>query len=73
MGGGRREKRGWEVGYLKGVGAGRNGKNFTTLAQYFAIGKAHRGRNHYRSGQEPGVQGAGDRKFRPPCPPPPQR
>ena len=32
-----------EEGYQKGVGAGRNGKNFATLAQYFAIGKAHRG------------------------------
>ena len=37
----------------------------------FAIGKAHRGRNRYERGREPGVQGAGGGKFSPPCPPPP--
>ena len=47
------------MGYLKGVGAGRNGKNFATLAQYFTIGKAHGGVNRYRRGREPGVQGVG--------------
>ena len=47
-----------EAGYLKGAGAGRNEKNFATLAQYFAIGKAHGGENCYGSGREPGVQGA---------------
>ena len=57
------------MGYLKGAGAGRNGKNFATLAQYFATGKAHGGKNHYGRGREPGVEGAGGRKFRPPCPP----
>ena len=29
--------------YLKGAGAGRNGKNFATLAHYFAIGKVRGG------------------------------
>ena len=58
------------MGYPKGAGAGRNGKNFATVAQYFALGKAHRGGNCYGRGREPGVQGAGGGKFRPPCPPP---
>ena len=66
---GRREKRGREAGYLKGTGAGRNGKNFATLAQYFAIGKVRGGGNRYGKGREPGVQGAGGGMFRPPCPP----
>ena len=43
-----------EAGYSKGMGAGRNGKNFVTLTQYFAIGKAHRGGNCYRRGREAG-------------------
>ena len=34
-----------EAGYPKRAGAGRNGKNFATLAKYCAIGKAHRGGN----------------------------
>ena len=55
----------------KRAGAWGNGKNYATLAQYFAIGKAHRGGNRYGRGWEPGVQGAGSRKFRPPCSPPP--
>ena len=59
--------------YPRGAGAGRNGKTFTTLAQYFAIGKAHRGGNRYRRGREPGVQGAGGGKFRLPVPPLPQQ
>ena len=42
---GKREKRGREAQYPKGMGTGRNGKNVATLAQYFAIGKAHRGGN----------------------------
>ena len=71
-GGRRGEKRGREEGYPRGVGAGRNGKNFATLAQYFAIGKAHRGGNHYGREWEPGVQGAGGGKFRLPSPPPKQ-
>ena len=54
-----------------GAGAGRNGKNFATLAQYFAKGKAHRGGNCYGRGREPRVQGAGGGKFRPTCPLPP--
>ena len=63
---------GWrEAGYPKGVGAGRKGKNFATSAQYFAIGKAHRGGNCYRMGREPGVQGAGGGSSDPPAPPPP--
>ena len=59
-----------EAGYLKGAGAGRNGKNFATLAQYFAIGKVRGGGSRYGRGREPGVQGAGGGLFRPPCPPP---
>ena len=65
---GRRETRGRETGYLKGAGAGRN---FATLAQYFAIGKAHGGGNCYGRRREPGVQGAGGGKLRSPCAPPP--
>ena len=55
----------------KRAGASGHGKNYATLAQYFAIGKAHRGGNCYGRGREPGVQGAGSGKFRPPCSPPP--
>ena len=62
---------GAEGGISKGGGAGRNGKHFATYAQYFAIGKAHRGGNCYGRGWEPGMQGAGGGKFRPPCSPPP--
>ena len=55
-------------------GAGRSGKNFATLAQYFALGEAHGGGNRYGRGRESGVQGAGGGKFRPPgSPPPPQQ
>ena len=57
------------MGYLKGAGAGRNGKNLATLAQYFTIGKVRRGGSCYGRGREPGVQGAGGGMFRPPCPP----
>ena len=60
-----------EVGYRKGEGAGRNGKNFATLAQYFAIGKVRGDGSRYERGRERGVQGAGGGMFRPPCPPPP--
>ena len=65
---------GAEGGIPKGVGAGRNGKNFATLARYFAIGKAHRGRNCYGRGREPGVQGAGcgRREVQTPLSPPAQ-
>ena len=38
-----------------GEGSGRNGKIFATLAQCFAIGKAHRGGNCYGRGRERGV------------------
>ena len=55
------------AGYLKGAEAGRN---FATLAQYFAIGKVHGGGNRYGRGRELGVQGAGGGKFRSPCAPP---
>ena len=55
----------------EGAGAGRNGKNFATLAQYFAIGKVRGGGSRYGRGREPEVQGAGGGMFRPPCPPPP--
>ena len=67
---GGREKRGREAGYLKGAGARRNGKNFATLAQYFAIGKVHGGGSCYGSGWELGVQGVGGGMFRPSRPPP---
>ena len=46
--------RGWEAGYPKGAGAGRN---YATLAQYFAIGKAHRGGNCYEKGAGTGSAG----------------
>ena len=59
------------MGYLKGAGARRNGKNFTTLARYFAIGKKRGGGSRYGRGREPGVQGVGGGMFRPPCAPPP--
>ena len=58
------------MGYPKGAGARRNGKNFATLAQYFAIGKAHRGGNCYGREWEPGVQGAETGSSDPPVPPP---
>ena len=58
-----------EAGCPKGVGTGRNGKKFATLAQYFEIGKAHRGGNCYGRGRKPGVQGAGGGKFRSPVSP----
>ena len=58
-------------GISKRGGAGRNGKNFATLAQYFAIGKVRGGRSRYGRGRDPRVQGAGGGMFRPPCPPPP--
>ena len=57
------------MGYLKGAGARRNGKNLATLAQYFAIGKLRGGGSRYGRGREPGVKGAGGEMFRPPCPP----
>ena len=65
-GGGRREG-----GYLKGMRAGRNGKNLATLAQYFAIGKVRGGGSRYGRGQEPGVQDAGGEIFIPPLSPTP--
>ena len=68
-GGGRWENRGWEAGYLKGAGSGRNEKSFATLAQYFAIGKLRGGGSCYGRGQEPGVKGAGGGMYRPPCTP----
>ena len=68
---GRREKREREAEYLKEVGAGRNGKNFATLAQYFALGKVRGGGSRYGRGPEPGVHGAGGGMFKPLCPLPP--
>ena len=67
--GGWEEKREWEGGYQKGAGAGRNGKNFATLAQYFAIGKVR--------GGGAAMEGGGNRECRvweagcsdPPVPP----
>ena len=58
-----------EVGE-EGAGAGRKGEHFATLAQYFAIGKAHRDGNRSKGG--------GNREYRareagssdPPPPPP---
>ena len=70
-GGWGREKRGREAGYPRGTGAGRSGKNFATLAQYFAVGKSHRSGYRYGRGRGPGVQGARGGKFKTPCPPPP--
>ena len=76
--GGRR----WDIqgGRRRDIQGGRRREqwqNFATLAQYFAIRKAHRGGNYYRRGREPGVQGAGGGMFKPPCPsllpPPPLR
>ena len=52
---GSREKKGREAGYLKGTGAGRNGKNFATLAKYFAVGKLRGGGSRYGRGRELGV------------------
>ena len=46
-------------GYPKGAGAGRNGKTFATLAQYFSIGKAHRGGNCFERGKGTGSAGCG--------------
>ena len=60
---------GREAGYPRVAGAGRNDKNFVTLARYFTIGRAHRGENRYGRGRKPGVKGAGEGKFRTPCTP----
>ena len=60
-------------GISKGAGAGRNGKNFATLAQYFAVGKVRGGGSRYGRGREPGVQGAEAGCSDPPGPPPPPR
>ena len=60
------------MGYPKGKGAGRNGKNFVTLAQYFAIGKAHRKGTAKEGGtRECRVREAGSSE--PLFPPPPTR
>ena len=62
-----REKRARETGYPRGREPGGN------IAQYFAIGKAHRGWNRYGMGREPEVHGFVIGKFtalRPPPPPP---
>ena len=45
-------------------------KNSATLAQYFAIGKTHRGGNRFGRGRDPGVQGTGGGRIRPPYPTP---
>ena len=58
------------MGYPKGAAARRNGKNFATLAQYFAMGKADRRGNCYGREWEPGVQGAETGSSDPPVPPP---
>ena len=65
----RREKRGQETGYPRGQELGETGNEFCNIVQYFAIGKAHRGGDHQGRGREPGVQGAGSGKFRPPLSP----
>ena len=57
------------TGYPRGWESGEIGNEFRNIAQYFAIEKAHRGGNHKGRGWEPGVQGTGSGKFRPPCPP----
>ena len=68
----RREKRVREAGYLKGAGTGRNGKNFATLARYFAIGKVRRGGSRYGGGGnlECRVREAGSSDPLSPPPPP---
>ena len=43
---GRREKRSQDTGYPRGEESGEIGNEFCNIAQYFAIEKAHRGRNH---------------------------
>ena len=57
------------TGYPRGWESGEIGTEFRNNAQYFAIEKAHRGGNHKVRGWEPGVQGTGSGKLRPPCPP----
>lgn len=38
-------------GIPKGVGVGRNRIKFCSIVQYFTVGKAYRGRNHYVRGR----------------------
>ena len=43
---GRREKRGWEMGYPRGREPGVIENKFCNIVQLFPIEKAHRGGNH---------------------------
>ena len=66
---GRPEKRGRDAGYLKGAGAGKNGENFSTLAQYFAIEKVGGGQSRYGKGAGTGSAGCGRRDVQTPLSP----
>ena len=51
-------------GIPKGVGVGRKlGRHFCNTVQYFTVGKAPRGKNHYGKGWELIVHGTGSGKF----------
>ena len=59
--------------YAQGREPGEIGKEFCSIAQYFAIGKAHRGGNHYGrgAGNGSGTYGKGEGQPSPPPTPTP--
>ena len=58
-------------GLFKGGGSLEKWEKFRNIGTIFRNKKAHRGGSCYGRGREPGVQGTGGGKFRPPCHPPP--
>ena len=48
---------------------GEIGNKCCNIVQFFAIDKAHRGKDHQGRQRQPGVKGMGSRKFRPSVPP----
>ena len=68
---GRRRRGGTGGGITKGGGSQEKGEKFHNIHTIFCNRKSTQRWEPTRRGQEPGVQGAGGGKFRPPCPPPP--
>ena len=52
------------------AGSGRKREKLHNIVQYFAIEKMQ-GAGAKNTGWEPGLQGTGSGRFKPPCPPPP--
>ena len=67
---GRREKREREAGFPRWREAGEKGK-ITQHCAIFRNQKNAKGREPKNTGREPGLQGTGSGRFKPPCPPPP--